>query len=194
MWDDYFADPTEEKRLAIYEHYRAKRFINRIAGKMLLRIPQTPMIDEEDLVAAGELALWQCIERFDPTSGASFPTFAGNRIRGAMLDWVRQADWISRRGREEQRRGGDEPPDMCSLDQLAGSVEPDVEEDEPAMCAEVIRELMRHLDHLQRKAVRLLYLERLRPEQVAIRLRCNPSRVKEIRAEVLERLRSRACG
>jgi RNA polymerase sigma factor (sigma-70 family) len=44
-----------------------------------------------ELKAAGAVGLWQAAERWDGRAGVKFSTFAGPRIRGAMLDWVREA-------------------------------------------------------------------------------------------------------
>lgn len=50
----------------------------------------------DDLIQAGVLGLLEASERYDATQGASFSTFAGIRIRGAMLDEIRRGDWTPR--------------------------------------------------------------------------------------------------
>jgi RNA polymerase sigma factor for flagellar operon FliA len=50
------------------------------------------------------LGLLEATKNFDPTQGASFETFAGIRIKGAMLDEVRRSDWTPRSVHKNSRR------------------------------------------------------------------------------------------
>lgn len=68
--------------------------VKRIAFRLHSRLPDSVQV--EDLVQAGMIGLLEAHERFDPESGASFSTFAGIRIRGAMLDEIRRGDWAPR--------------------------------------------------------------------------------------------------
>lgn len=58
-------------------------------------------LDYEDLVSNGKMGLLDAIDRFDPSRGFTFQTYAASRIRGAILDELRRFDWISRSGREK---------------------------------------------------------------------------------------------
>ena len=73
-----------------------------IASRIRERLPQ--YVDFEDLVNAGVLGLLEASRTFDSSKNAQFKTFAKFRIRGAILDSLRDADWGSRylrkRGRE----------------------------------------------------------------------------------------------
>src|SRR5208283_4325113 len=73
-----------------------------IASRIRERLPQH--VELEDLVNAGVLGLLEASRTFDCTKNAQFKTFAKFRIRGAILDSLRDADWGSRylrkRGRE----------------------------------------------------------------------------------------------
>ena len=60
--------------------------------------------DVEDLVSAGTIGLLDAVDRFDPTTGLAFTTFATPRIRGAILDELRRVDVRSRRVRERAGR------------------------------------------------------------------------------------------
>ena len=53
-------------------------------------------VDKEELVRAGVLGLVEAAHRFDTSKGLSFPPFAAQRIRGAILDAVRKVDWAPR--------------------------------------------------------------------------------------------------
>ena len=61
----------------------------------------SPSHDIDDLASAGIMGLLDAIEKFDPTKGASFKTYAGYRIRGAILDEIRALDWVPRSVREK---------------------------------------------------------------------------------------------
>ena len=57
----------------------------------------------EELVSAGTLGLIRAVERYDPNRGRALSTFAIPRIRGAMLDDLRERDWVPRRVRRRMR-------------------------------------------------------------------------------------------
>jgi RNA polymerase sigma factor for flagellar operon FliA len=64
------------------------------AGMMKMRIP--PHIEMDDLVSSGIVGLLDAMDRFDPSRGIKFKTYAEFRIRGAMLDYLREMDWFPR--------------------------------------------------------------------------------------------------
>ncbi|MBM3203511.1 sigma-70 family RNA polymerase sigma factor, partial [Candidatus Woesearchaeota archaeon] len=68
--------------------------VKRIAYHLMTRLPAS--IQVEDLVQAGMVGLLEAARLFDPALGASFETYAGIRIRGAMLDELRRNDWTPR--------------------------------------------------------------------------------------------------
>ncbi len=55
-----------------------------------------PTIDINDLINAGILGLLDAMDKFDPSKGVKFSTYAEIRIRGAILDELRKMDWASR--------------------------------------------------------------------------------------------------
>jgi len=61
-------------------------------------------VDRDELARAGALGLVEAARRFDPTRGVPFQSFAAQRIRGAILDAVRAADWAPRSVRNLARR------------------------------------------------------------------------------------------
>ncbi len=75
--------------------------IKRIAQHLAARLP--PTVDTDDLMQAGAVGLLECANRFDPSHGASFATYASIRIRGAMLDELRRYDWSPRSTRRKIR-------------------------------------------------------------------------------------------
>ena len=68
--------------------------VKRIAYHLMGRLPDTVQLD--DLIQSGMLGLLEAIKNYDAGQGASFETYAGIRIRGAMLDELRRADWTPR--------------------------------------------------------------------------------------------------
>lgn len=61
-------------------------------------------VDFEDLVHAGILGLFDAVAKYDGTKQVSFQNYAKHRVRGAMLDSLREADWASRDLRRRHRR------------------------------------------------------------------------------------------
>ncbi len=68
--------------------------VKRIAYHLMNRLP--PSVQVDDLIQAGMIGLLEASRNYDPTQGASFETYAGIRIRGAMLDEIRRSDWTPR--------------------------------------------------------------------------------------------------
>jgi RNA polymerase sigma factor FliA len=68
--------------------------VRRIAHHLAARLPAS--VDVTDLIQAGLIGLLEAARNFSGTHGASFETYAGIRIRGAMLDELRRGDWAPR--------------------------------------------------------------------------------------------------
>jgi RNA polymerase sigma factor for flagellar operon FliA len=68
--------------------------VKRIAYHLMNRLP--PSVQADDLIQSGMIGLLEASRNYDPTQGASFETYAGIRIRGAMLDEIRRSDWTPR--------------------------------------------------------------------------------------------------
>jgi RNA polymerase sigma factor for flagellar operon FliA len=75
--------------------------VRRLAHQMIAKLPANVEID--DLIQVGMIGLSDALTRFDAGQGVQFETFATQRIRGAMLDELRGADWMSRGTRKQQR-------------------------------------------------------------------------------------------
>ena len=68
--------------------------VKRIAYHLISRLP--PNVQVEDLIQSGMVGLLEAARNYDSGQGASFETYAGIRIRGAMLDDIRKTDWAPR--------------------------------------------------------------------------------------------------
>ncbi|MBK6852109.1 MAG: RNA polymerase sigma factor FliA [Burkholderiales bacterium] len=75
--------------------------VQSLARRMRSRLPASVELD--DLTQAGLLGLADALGRFDAGQGIQFEAYATPRIRGAMLDELRGADWVSRGDRKLQR-------------------------------------------------------------------------------------------
>jgi RNA polymerase sigma factor FliA len=85
---------------ALVEQYGP--LVRRIAHHLLARLPST--VNVEDLIQSGMIGLLEAGANYDASRGASFETFAGIRIRGAMIDEVRRGDWAPRSVHRNARR------------------------------------------------------------------------------------------
>ena len=88
------ADAKLEKRDALITRYQP--YVHGLVGKMIQAMGLPPESHDE-FVGAGYLGLVEAAERFDPTSKADFKTFAYLRIRGAVIDYIRQNSQLSGR-------------------------------------------------------------------------------------------------
>lgn len=68
--------------------------VKRIAYHMMVRMPACVQVD--DLIQAGMIGLLEAVQKYDASRGASFETYAGIRIRGAIVDEMRRGDWAPR--------------------------------------------------------------------------------------------------
>ena len=76
--------------------------VKRIAYHMMLRMPASVQVD--DLIQAGMIGLIEASQKYDASRGASFETYAGIRIRGAIVDEMRRGDWVPRSVHRNARR------------------------------------------------------------------------------------------
>ncbi|GHU28948.1 RNA polymerase sigma factor FliA [Betaproteobacteria bacterium] len=76
--------------------------VKRIAYHLMARLPSSIQVD--DLVQNGMIGLLDAIGRFEAGMGAQFETYAAQRVRGAMLDGLRENDWLPRSLRRELRQ------------------------------------------------------------------------------------------
>ena len=76
--------------------------VKRLAHHMKAKLP--PSVEVDDLVQAGMMGLLDAINRYEDNHGAQFETYAVLRIRGAMLDELRNSDWMPRSTRQNMRK------------------------------------------------------------------------------------------
>ena len=86
-------------RNALIKQYQP--LVRRLAHHMMAKLPASVEVD--DLIQVGLIGLADALSRFEATQGVQFETFATQRIRGAMLDELRENDWMSRGSRKSQK-------------------------------------------------------------------------------------------
>lgn len=94
---------THTDKSALLERHTV--LVKRIAYHLLARLPSSVLVD--DLIQSGMIGLFEAANNFDGSKGATFETFAGIRIRGAMLDEMRRGDWTPRSVHKNSRMVSD---------------------------------------------------------------------------------------
>ena len=88
---------SQENRDAVIKEYGP--MIKYVANRIAMRLP--PHIEVDDLISVGVLGLIDAIQKYDPSRGAKFKTYAEFRVRGAILDELRSMDWVPRSVRQK---------------------------------------------------------------------------------------------
>ncbi|MFE8069523.1 RNA polymerase sigma factor FliA [Marinobacteraceae bacterium S3BR75-40.1] len=106
---------TLPKQLGIYNQTRSRSpdelvsrhapLVKKIALHLMARLPESVQLD--DLMQAGMVGLLEAASKYDASKGASFETYAGIRIRGAIVDEIRRGDWVPRSVHRNARRISD---------------------------------------------------------------------------------------
>lgn len=99
LWARYKATRDAEARELLLKQYLG--LVHHVAREMHRR---TPTLELGDLVSAGTMGLLRALDRFDTSRGLAFSTYAVQRIRGAILDDLRQSDSRPRSLRVKRRR------------------------------------------------------------------------------------------
>lgn len=98
-WADYKATNDIGLRNDLVVHYQT--LLRQVAARVGAPLPAE--VDRDDLVSYGVFGLIDAIEKFDLERGIKFETYAGPRIRGAIIDHLRAADWVPRSIRSKAR-------------------------------------------------------------------------------------------
>jgi len=170
--------------------------VHALAKRLRSHVP--PCVTLDDLIGAGTIGLIQAVDRFQPSRGLQFATFAKHRIRGAMLDFLREEDPLSRTERRRTRTANATAegalPTTISLEQLPAH-EPRSEYT-PArgfstrFADRVDLDRARQcLSERENRAIELIYDFGWRSREVAAELRVNESRVSQIKQCAIAKLR-----
>ena len=110
LWSTYKREKTVSQRNALVEHYLP--LVRLVAGRIAIGLPSH--VDRDDLLSSGFFGLLDAIERYDPARRNKFETYAGVRIRGAMLDYLRAKDWMPVTMRQRIRKYHDVSANLAS--------------------------------------------------------------------------------
>jgi RNA polymerase sigma factor for flagellar operon FliA len=95
----YTAQGAPDKEDLVRQH---AQLVKRLAFQLMAKLPAS--VQADDLIQNGMIGLLDALNRFEEGMGAQFETYAAQRIRGAMLDGLRENDWVPRGVRREMRR------------------------------------------------------------------------------------------
>jgi RNA polymerase sigma factor FliA len=93
----YANDPEERERLLLEHLPQVKYIARRIHDRLPAQVPL------DDLIHAGVVGLIDAVEKFDPSKNVQLKSYAKFRIRGAILDSLRELDWSPRHLRRQAR-------------------------------------------------------------------------------------------
>jgi RNA polymerase sigma factor for flagellar operon FliA len=99
LWDDFKATGSIEQRNRLVVHYSP--LVKYVAGRLSAGLPNS--IEQADLVSYGMFGLIDAINKFEPSRGNKFETYAMSRIRGSIIDELRSIDWVPRSLRAKAR-------------------------------------------------------------------------------------------
>lgn len=168
---------VEDLDAQIREHWP---LVRRLAALMVCRTPRS--ISFEELEAAGAVGLLEALRRYDPALGPSWRAFASRRIRGAMLDWLREVDPLKRR----RGRGGRRP--FVRLEALGELADRRVELEAAHLEArETVEAVLRRLPARDRRMLELRYVEERTLADIAAELGISESRACQLAGRALWR-------
>ena len=179
--------------------------VERIAHRAAATYGLPASVDPADLVSCGVLGLAEAWDRFDPERGVAFEAFAIPRIKGAVIDAIRAADWVPRKARQRSRLTGEPVALLVSMDSERSTDDGDhstadrivdeaaVEPGADLLVAENRRELVGALNRLpdrERTIVTLHYFERVALQDIAKSFGVTESRVSQLHTRALRMLRA----
>jgi RNA polymerase sigma factor (sigma-70 family) len=168
--------------------------VNNLARRLQSRVP--PCVTFDDLTSAGTIGLIEAVQRFDSTRGLKLRSYAQHRIWGAMLDFLRSADPLSRSERRRVRASNETGSTTISLDQMPEPVlhrlaAKDGTGASAMTAASDIRKVRQCLSARENRVVSLLFDLGWASRQVAAELNVHESRVSQIKQRALGKLRAK---
>ncbi|THF81241.1 FliA/WhiG family RNA polymerase sigma factor [Cohnella fermenti] len=100
FWQRWKEDGDLEAKKQLIEHYLP--LVDYVSSRMAVGLPKN--VTKDDLVSNGAMGLIDAIEKFDYQRGLQFETYASWRIRGSIIDGLRQGDWVPRSVRDKAKK------------------------------------------------------------------------------------------
>ncbi|WP_127531911.1 FliA/WhiG family RNA polymerase sigma factor [Paenibacillus kobensis] len=99
-WRKWKSEKDIDAKKQLIEQYLP--LVDYVTSRMAIGLPKT--VSKDDLYSNGVMGLIDAIEKFDYERGLQFETYASWRIRGAIIDGLRQGDWVPRSVRDKAKR------------------------------------------------------------------------------------------
>jgi RNA polymerase sigma factor for flagellar operon FliA len=100
LWSAWKEDGDHEAKKKLIEYHL--HIVDYVSSRLAIGLPKN--VSKGDLASNGVMGLIDAIEKFDYKRGLQFETYASWRVRGAILDSLRQGDWVPRSVREKAKR------------------------------------------------------------------------------------------
>ncbi len=166
--------------------------------------PRCRGADREDLIAWGVFGLVQAARRYRGDLGAPFGAYAARRVRGQVLDALRERDPLTRTERrafrEQQKLAADLPQPYVeiSLDRLAELGDADIPGSDaraarPDPRWHLVAGALGSLSPVERKVIVLAFAKGMTLKEIGVRVSLSESGVCRVRARALKKLRA-ACA
>lgn len=192
LWNGYQQNRSLAARNALIEWYLP--WLQRVATAMHRSLPRSAGLDVDDLVSDAMPGMIRALERFELDRGLKFTTFALLRVKGGIVDALRERDWVPRL--ERQRHGnGDAIVQVTTLDTQASDHSEGWQEatyDDPDPRGDDFwRHVCRGLSCRDRLILMLYWRLEMTMRDVGDHLGLSESRVSQIMSQLFERLRER---
>lgn len=187
------------RKKVILENLEKVKFI---AHRIHRKLPSSIEID--DLIQAGTIGLIDASKKFDPKKNTSFQTYSEFRIRGAILDYLRDRDFFPRSAREKSRKEGCEIEyPFVQIDNLSakdknilreGSVLLSKDPLEKMETSERIREIIslsEKYKEREQKIFNMYYLNEMTESQIGKYFKITESRVSQILRKMIVEIRKK---
>ena len=99
MWESYSRNKDLKIREALIVNYLY--LVKFVAGRLFVSYGNN--VEFDDLVSYGVFGLIDAIDKYDLNRGVKFDTYAQLRIRGAIIDYLREIDWLPRSVRQKTK-------------------------------------------------------------------------------------------
>lgn len=100
LWKQWKEQGWVPAKQALIESYLP--LVDYVSGRLAIGLPKS--VSKEDLSSFGVMGLIDAVEKFDYARGLQFETYASWRIRGSIIDGLRQGDWVPRSVREKAKK------------------------------------------------------------------------------------------
>lgn len=98
-WLEYSKKPTAKMKSRLAKHYAGLAY--KISASFAHKKPN--VLDFDDILQEARMGLLDAIDKFDPSRGYQFSTYAQQRIRGAIIDGINVMDWTPRKTKRDIR-------------------------------------------------------------------------------------------